>query len=359
MAMKVESEISGGFYRALRREVYAHLKAKGLSVRANRTAWLKFYFSLICVVTLYVTLFWLQPGFPLVLLVLSGLSVSIIFLKINCMHDVLHDSFAESSRVNAIMGYGMDVLGPSSYVWRNKHNQSHHRHTNHADLDNDISFSKIIRFSPDRAHSEFHRFQYIYVWLAYAIQSFFWFFFTDFKNMRRREVSGIPLTDYRKKELVLFLVLKFVHLTVAILIPGTVFGFSAALLGYAFVYGLSGLLLALIFVSAHIFEGSVFHVNERFKSGDQWAVAQVEGTSVFAPSSKFASFAFGGLNLQVIHHLFPEICNVHYIELWPIVERRCREEGVALHVFGSFRAVIASHYRFLKILGNAPEKSLA
>jgi linoleoyl-CoA desaturase len=350
--VRTESNPFDGFYRSLRTEVYADIRARHGHLNATSEGWLKFFFSLGTILLTYFALM-TQPieGALQGFLLCTLLSVSIMYLKVNCLHDFMHGSFSRNPRVNGAFSYVIDVLGPSSFIWKNKHNHSHHRHTNHGDLDNDISFSSVLRFSPERKYYPVHRAQKYYATLAYCIQSFFWFFFTDFKNLIRRNVSGIPLVGLSGKEVFIFLLMKATHLTLAIILPAQVFGLEGALLGYGYVYGLSGLFLALLFVSAHIFEGSKFHSIEKFRSGDEWAVAQIEGTSVFSVGSRFANFAYGGLHLQVVHHLFPDVSNEHYPDIWPLIQKRARERGIAVQEFPSFFAVIRSHYRFLGKLG--------
>ena len=49
--------------------------------------------------------------------------------------------------------------------------------------------------------------------------------------------------------------------------------------------------------------------------------------------------------LQVVHHLFPNICHTHYPAIAPIVVDTCREFGVPYKVFPSVRpsSVLCTH----------------
>jgi linoleoyl-CoA desaturase len=57
------------------------------------------------------------------------------------------------------------------------------------------------------------------------------------------------------------------------------------------------------------------------------------------------------LNFQIEHHLFPRICHVNYKAIAPVVEQTCCEFGVRYVSHPSFRAGIASHYRWLRRMG--------
>ena len=84
----------------------------------------------------------------------------------------------------------------------------------------------------------------------------------------------------------------------------------------------------------------------------EWAVHEVETTANFAPRSKLAAWYLGGLNNQIEHHLFPNVCHLYYPRLRKIVEETCRDFSVRYHSYPSFLSALQSHYRHLKTLGN-------
>ena len=63
------------------------------------------------------------------------------------------------------------------------------------------------------------------------------------------------------------------------------------------------------------------------------------------------SWFVGGLNQQVEHHLFPNICHIHYQQLAPIVKRVATKHGLPYHENKSFLSALHSHYRMLKHFG--------
>ena len=71
----------------------------------------------------------------------------------------------------------------------------------------------------------------------------------------------------------------------------------------------------------------------------------------FARDSRTAAWLLGGLNFQIEHHLFPHICHVNYPAISGLVENTCREYGVHYTANPSFRAGVASHYRWLRRMG--------
>jgi linoleoyl-CoA desaturase len=85
---------------------------------------------------------------------------------------------------------------------------------------------------------------------------------------------------------------------------------------------------------------------------NNWAVHQLETTVDFAHNNRLLSWYVGGLNFQVEHHLFPGICHIHYPAIAPIVQATCAEYGVTYNVLPTFRAAIASHMRWLWMMGH-------
>jgi len=73
----------------------------------------------------------------------------------------------------------------------------------------------------------------------------------------------------------------------------------------------------------------------------------------FAPRNWLLSWFTGGLNFQIEHHLFTQICHVHYPALAPLVQQTCREFGLRYTANPTFRAGVASHFRWLRRMGQS------
>jgi len=54
----------------------------------------------------------------------------------------------------------------------------------------------------------------------------------------------------------------------------------------------------------------------------------------------------------VEHHLFTNVCHVHYKKLSKIVEETAKEFGLPYKSKKTFRDAMIGHYRILKELGN-------
>jgi linoleoyl-CoA desaturase len=121
-----------------------------------------------------------------------------------------------------------------------------------------------------------------------------------------------------------------------------------------------GLVLSVVFQLAHCVEEADFPLPRpdtgRMDTG--WAAHQVQTTVDFAPRNRLLTWYAGGLNYQIEHHLFPQVCHVHYPALAPLVEQTCRQFGLRYAVHPTLRAAVGSHFRWLRRMGRAPAPSV-
>jgi linoleoyl-CoA desaturase len=82
-------------------------------------------------------------------------------------------------------------------------------------------------------------------------------------------------------------------------------------------------------------------------------VHQVETTVDYARNSRLVIWLVGALNFQIEHHMFPRLSHVNYPEISKLVEATCLEFGVKYSEHKSFRAGLASHFRWLRRMGLA------
>ena len=85
-----------------------------------------------------------------------------------------------------------------------------------------------------------------------------------------------------------------------------------------------------------------------------WAVHQLQTTANFSRDNRFLNWYVGGLNFQIEHHLFPNICHVHYRKLSEIVQETAEEFQLPYNLKPSFAHALQSHIRTLKTLGREP-----
>jgi linoleoyl-CoA desaturase len=125
------------------------------------------------------------------------------------------------------------------------------------------------------------------------------------------------------------------------------------LLGFLLMQYISGVILAFVFQPAHVIqETSFYEVDDTGSVENSWAIHQLLTTANFANSNRPLSWYVGGLNYQIEHHLFPNICHVHYRNLAPIVKRTALEYGIPYHEHKTFYKALKSHFTHLHRMGS-------
>ena len=75
-------------------------------------------------------------------------------------------------------------------------------------------------------------------------------------------------------------------------------------------------------------------------------------TANFAPGARLFSWYVGGLNYQVEHHLFPNICHIHYRKISKIVEETAKEFNLPYYSQKTFGKALSIHTEMLYNLGH-------
>lgn len=344
------------FAGVLRQRVRAYFSENKLSQKDNGTVALK----AVVLLTLYLVpfaglLFWQDaPAWGWITLgVLQGIGMAGVGMGI--MHDSLHGAFSSSQKVNERWGWTMYLLGGSVFAWKMQHNRAHHTYTNVFGHDEDIRERGYLRFSPQAPWHPIHRFQHLYALVLYPLMTLT-MLVKDFASMAEYEREGLlaeEKTTYRKQMIHLVLV-KSLYLTVFIgapILAGALVWWQS-LAYFMVVQCVTGFILAVIFQLAHVVEEAGTPMpNPAGNIETEWMIHQLETTINFCPKSGLLNWYAGGLNHQVEHHLFPNICHIHYPALSKIVKETAAEFDVPYNQVSSFRAIMGSHLRFLKKLG--------
>lgn len=345
------------FYKELRKRVNHYFKENTISKHGNLTMQLKSVFMLalyfgpfILMLSGLVTGTWTSMA----MWALMGLGMSGIGLSI--MHDANHGAYSKNERVNRAMGFVLNFIGGYHVNWKIQHNVLHHSFTNIEGYDEDIDKQGIVRFSPTQALKPIFKFQILYAPLLYAILTLYWFVFKDYEQLYRYNKQNLLKAQgvsFRGALLrIIFYKLIYLGFTIVLPILVTPLLWWQVIIGFILMQAICGLILALVFQSAHVIEETDFYTPDETGSVENnWAIHQMHTTSNFAVDNALLTWFIGGLNHQVEHHLFPTICHVHYPKIAKIVKATAAEFNVPYHEHKTFRAALVSHFRLLHHLG--------
>ncbi len=353
--VRFQKKTSNDFHSTVKERVYGYFKENNLSQHANREMVLKsllhIFLYLATLSLIYSNLF---QGVILVLLY-SFLGLMTGLMGFNISHDALHGGYSSKRWVNKLLGYTFDYNGESSLVWKETHNGLHHTFTNIKGHDGDIDKSPWIRFHPEDSWSPLNRYQVFYTPILYGLLTISWVYFADyvlFTKAYREKRADL-------KEACLFYSFKALNVFLMVILPLLILSapWWQILIGNFMMHFTAGIVIAFIFQLAHVVERVDFpKTDAEGKIGDEWAVHEMKTTANFATNSRFLSYWLGGLNFQVEHHLFPQVCHVHYPAISKIVKETALEYGVPYHEEPSFLSALKSHFKLLNRLGKDPRR---
>jgi linoleoyl-CoA desaturase len=347
------------FFPTVTQRVNSYFRDNNISRNSNSEMVVKtiFMFSLYLIpysiAITSVTNYWVYLG----MFALMGLGKAGIGLSV--MHDANHGSYSSKIWKNDMLSYSLNLIGGYSFNWKVQHNVLHHTYTNIHEADEDISPRGVLRMSPGSDWKPMHKYQHLYAWFFYGLLTFVWVLVKDFARLGKYNKEGLvkKLKTTIGKEWMILISTKVVYISYMLVIPFwlTPFSFIQVFLGFFLMHYIAGFILAVIFQPAHVIEGTEYP--EPDLSGNlenSWAVHQMHTTTNFGHREKLFSWYVGGLNYQVEHHLFPNVCHVHYKHIAKIVKSTAEEFGIPYKSKDSFVDALTAHARLLRELGKRP-----
>lgn len=353
------------FVSTLNSRVASYFRTNGISRNGNSEMYIKticmfaiYFIPYFLILTETITGAWALIGITIVMGIgLAGIGLSV-------MHDANHGSYSAKGWINDLMGYSMNLIGANAFNWKIQHNVLHHSFTNVHDHDEDISPRGVLRLCPSTPWKRVHRYQFVYAWFLYGLMTIAWLGYKDFARLARYQQDGIVAKQKANaaKEWMILIGTKIVYLGYIFVIPVvfTALAWWQIALGILLMHYVAGFILAIIFQPAHVVEGTEYPLpNTENTLETTWAVHQLMTTTNFGNKSRWFSWYAGGLNFQIEHHLFPNICHVHYHKISAIVRSTALEFGLPYKSFDTFVGALRGHTRLLKRLGERAEVSLS
>jgi linoleoyl-CoA desaturase len=358
--IKFSNNNNNDFFETARKKVNLYFATKNISKFGDYSMVIKTIVMLFIYLAPYILLLtidissiwvvfflWLIMGFGM-----AGIGLSI-------MHDANHGSYSKYPFVNKMLGYFINLVGGSATNWKIQHNVLHHAYTNVDGHDEDIATVSVLRLSPNQKRKSIHKYQYIYAWFLYSLMTIFWFTYKDIPQLMRYKKAGRLQSQNDKYGWLMFELIasKILYVTYILVIPILVLDIPwwATVLAFLTMQTVCGLLLTTIFQLAHIMPTSDFPLpDQQGNLENNWAIHQLHTTANFSPRSRIFSWYIGGLNYQIEHHLFPNVCHIHYKNISKIVKSTAAEYGIPYHSQPNFIIAIINHMKMLRSLGRSP-----
>lgn len=350
---------SAKFFRTLNKRVNTYFKENNISKTGNWKLHLKTAVMFAIFLTPYFLILTLEISNWWKLLLTIVMGVGMAGIGMNVMHDGNHGTYSSKKWINKIMGGTIYFLAGNVYNWQIQHNVLHHTYTNIHGHDEDLDAGRIIRFTKHAKWLKVHKFQHYYSIFLYGLLTFNWAITTDFKQTKSylsRKLAYGKLPSPLKQWSIIAIT-KSIYVGIWILIPIFIgdIAWWKVLIGFFVMHYTAGLILSVIFQLAHVVKEAQMPLpDETGTMKNTWAIHQLFTTVNFSPKNKLVNWFTGGLNHQVEHHIFPNICHIHYAKIAKIVEETAKEYNLPYLEYKTMRAAIAAHFGHLKNMGIQP-----
>ena len=342
---------SDGFYSELRKEVYGYFEKNDITTYANGAMKFKMalFFAIFFLLNASIYVFGTSPLNLAIIYSLIGIWG--VFLGLNVGHDAAHNALFKKRKYNRLLIHVFDLLGTNSFNWKNRHVGAHHLYPNIIDLDSDIQQSNVVKIFPKDKHRSFHRIQFLYMPLVYMIYILRWVVYRDFKDIFTPQIGGYNNTNYPVKEIVKMLLLKSVYFFATIILPWLVLDTTLTIVigSYLLLTVFASLTITMVLLSTHVGENANFPEPEaNGVMPHSWSHHHMKTAGDFATRSFLVTHLFGGFNHHVIHHLFQNICHIHYPELTKILIRVAKKHNVEYRSVKYLVPAVFSHFKLLR-----------
>ncbi|WP_298898149.1 acyl-CoA desaturase [uncultured Psychroserpens sp.] len=350
--LKFATDEGSAFYKELRQKIDIHF----LVNKSERTGNKKMLFKIALYFTLDILFYVLMITSTslasfLVFYLLMGLSI--LLTAFNISHDAAHGVAVKSKFWNRILfSLSFNLQGNNAYVWGKNHNESHHLYTNIEGSDIDVLNNPLFRMTASQPLKWYHKYQQYYAPFLYLLYSINWFLFRETLMLINYSSRTIKI-EIPKVEVIKLIVYKLLYIGYMIVLPIYILPFDWSMIILAFV--LNHFMVSLLFVGvlgvSHL---SDFVHHPKTDSNNNlamsWPKLQMCTSVDYNPSSTFFNWTLGGFNAHALHHLLPNICHVHYLDILPIFREVAKKHNMT-YMEMSYRESLAAHFRFLKIMG--------
>lgn len=352
--LKFSKDEGSEFYKELNSKVEKYFVEKGIARSGNRQMMFKIilYFSLdILFYTLMITSTTTLGFYAFYLL----MGLSVLLTAFNISHDAAHGVAVKSKFWNKLLfSLSFNLQGNNAYVWGKNHNESHHLYTNVEGSDIDVLNNPLFRMTESQDLKWFHRYQFLYAPFLYLLYSINWFFLREtsmlFNYSSRTIKIEIPKIEVAKLILYKLLYIGYMILLPIYLLP---FGWETVLLAFLLNHFMVSLLFVGVLGVSHLSDFVEHPVaDDDNKLNMSWPKLQMCTSVDYDADSTFFNWTLGGFNAHALHHLLPNICHVHYLEILPIFRALAEKHGL-VYMEMPYRKSLASHFRFLKRMGES------
>lgn len=280
--------------------------------------------------------------------------VAVLLAVFNIAHDAAHGVACKSKFWNSILfQISFNLLGNNSYVWGRYHSESHHLYTNVEGSDIDVLNNPLLRMTETQPLKAHHKFQYLYAPVLYLFYSLNWIVVRPFLSLFgiSERTINIEMPTIEKIKHVCFRLLYFTYM---LGVPMYVLPFSSwtIIVTFLIYHAFISLIIVSVLGITHLSD-YVSHPEPDSEGvlAMSWPKLQLRTSVDYHANSRVLNWTLGGFNAHTLHHLLPNICHVHYLNILPIFRQLVEKHGLVYQEL-PYHKSLASHFRFLKNMGH-------
>lgn len=338
------------FIQELRERIDAYFAEHKLSKYANRSMKSKIALFIGVYILSYTLLYTVNSSLYLYV-VYAFMGAWSVLMGLNIGHDAAHKTIFRRPKSNRRFLLVFEFLGTNSYNWVNRHLGAHHLFPNVMDYDSDIQQTKVVKIFPKDEHRTYHALQFIYMPIVYMVYIFRWIVYRDFKDVFSKKIGAFNNTQYPWTEVLKMIIFKSFYLFQMIVLPSYLLNVSiwTTLTGFIILTIVGSLTITLVLLSTHVGEDANFPEPDSNNClPHSWSYHQIITAADFSTQNRFINYFFGGFNHHVMHHLFPNICHIHYPQLTPILKELAEKYDLPYRHQKYLFAAVLSHFKLLR-----------
>jgi linoleoyl-CoA desaturase len=234
-------------------------------------------------------------------------------------HETSHYTGFKNQTLNNVVSHLLIAPIMTTEDWKYEHNYLHHCYTN-TEYDSDFEGPKyIIRYSNNHTLLYNHKFQYIYAYIIFLLGAF----------------SKGPFNAIIHKRW------NIIHFFIIL--------YNFSYINTILMYSLTGLLFLAISQLSHI-QHECIQINTEKKNDFLYnQVVSSMNYKIYDPITRFICF---GLDIQIEHHLFPNIPHSSVRKIQHIVRNYCNKNDIPYIEKSSVFQMIYSYICYLYKMGN-------
>lgn len=339
------------FYKELKTRIDHYFVSNNISTKANQKMLSKLIIMGLIYSLSYASIYMFGGNLLHLFIIYGFIGSWSVLLGLNMGHDAAHNAIFTKNKHNKYLLLIFELLGTSSYNWKNRHLGAHHVFPNVMDYDSDIQQSNIVKIFPEDKPTKIHFFQHLYMPFIYMFYIIRWLIYRDFKDVLSSNIGVFDNSNYPQREVYKMILSKLFYFFYLVILPSYFLelSFLTVSLAFFFLTICGSLTITLALLSTHVGENANFPAPD--KNGVlpySWSYHQVMTASDFGTENKLINLLFGGFNHHVIHHLFPHICHAHYPQLTPILKETCQKYNLPYRSEKHLAMAIISHFKLLK-----------